>query len=176
MNSVLRQDLWNLGRMMGVEGFIEDGADQEAKDMERELSAARRRDIKNRKDRDDSEDTVMQFSRGDANTLESEEQIVMGQKLDTIRDKFRHNVIRRTLDSKSYDKKLISGLRKYQDHKLVMNLHDHEMDHLNELAEELAGENGTSGAMCGAGKVSDIYDDASFVRGCHSAASSVRMD
>ncbi|KAI6138975.1 P-loop containing nucleoside triphosphate hydrolase protein [Pisolithus tinctorius] len=128
------QDLWIMGRMMGISEL----RDKEKFDeMSRELSRAQAKDRK--AERDSAEDRLRGLLGGEEKTAErnTETRPVLQQWVPWLRDRFSKHVIRRTLDSLDYRGNKIFGLPPYQEHVMLLELREWERSRLATITEEL---------------------------------------
>lgn len=151
------QDLWNLGRVLGLENFSGDH-DELAKQMDRELNAANRKERNARKkaNSDQAETVVRGVLKGDDTRVDvkSDYKDTLLKWIRKLREWYAGCVIRRTVKSIDNEGKRISGLDPYSEHPLVVDLYDWEMDNLDELGEELVKNNAARAARFASGQVS----------------------
>ncbi|EMD31654.1 hypothetical protein CERSUDRAFT_127231 [Gelatoporia subvermispora B] len=137
-------DLWNMGRMVGLETFDID-FDDDAATMARELRKASAQDLKMRKQSKSTEVLIRSLVSGEgsapANLLQnSSYRQVSTEWIERIRSKFSGSVIRRTVDSLDWAGRPISGLEPYTEHTLMLDLCEHERKNLEQLADALLAE------------------------------------
>jgi hypothetical protein len=141
------QDLWNIGRAIGLNGFrVSAEIDAELHEMTRDLSRARRDDRKLQAGYEDQ--TRSALSRMFQGTQEQGGVSAAQQAVDQnfrrenalwmtkIRVKYQGAVIRRTVNSRDYANNVISGLEPYEEHICMLKLYSHEYDALETLAEK----------------------------------------
>jgi hypothetical protein len=133
------QDLWNIGRFLGLEAFGP-SADDDAANMTRELRAAQRRDRATRQGSDVDQDIVRGITKGAVPQLDSEFEDVMLKWINAIRENFAGAVVRRTIYSVDHNGDRISGLQPFQEHLLVLNLYPLEMQNLDSIAQEMMSD------------------------------------
>jgi hypothetical protein len=73
--------------------------------------------------------------------------------IDGIRRRFSGAVIRRTIQSVDNTGARISGLEPYQEHLLVVDLYESELENLKGICEGLVADNARSAARFTAGRV-----------------------
>ncbi|GBE89337.1 hypothetical protein SCP_1503450 [Sparassis crispa] len=132
-------DLWNMGRLLKLLAFAIEN-DDNALLMEREIRAAARRDRKVLKA--SGEDThILNIVHGKgkaaATINESEEREKIVQWIEVIRHGFQGAVIRRTQASVDNEGQPISGLPPYIHLPLVVDLHQYELDNLDDIAKQM---------------------------------------
>jgi hypothetical protein len=143
--------LWNLGRVLGI--YVEDD-DETAKEMGKDLSAASRADRKAMKCSDKAEDIIRSVARGDKMDHETETKSTVLRWMIRIRASYQGSVIRRTGHSKDSTGKSIMDHIETRNHTLIVKLFDHEMAHIEYIADKLAAEKPQGGVMFAGGKVS----------------------
>jgi hypothetical protein len=140
------QDLWHIGKVVGLPGFKDDkNTDEEIAEMKRDLARAKR----------DDKRMLMQHAAESRSALhrmfhgQNDEGAVSAvqQNIDEnyhqanakwmkiVREKFQGAVIRRTGKSLDYQGRSISGLEPYYEHICMLRLYTHEYDALETLAE-----------------------------------------
>lgn len=105
--------------------------------MAKALRRAKREDKKLMKaiDEEQQQAQVHQYFEGEnQEQTKMNTQFVAATWMRKIRDKYRGSVIRRTVNSLDYTGMPISRLDPYEQHRCVINLHDHEIAALEELA------------------------------------------
>jgi hypothetical protein len=144
---VRSQDLWNIGRAIGISGFKEDEeTNRELQQMTRDLARAKREDKKMMSDDEERARSALHRviqGKQDEGAI-SDAQIAVdhnfkkmnAQWMKVIRAKYQGVVIRRTVNSLDYAGRPISGLEPYDEHICLLKLHRHEYDALERLAEK----------------------------------------
>ena len=141
------QDLWNIGRAIGLHGFREaPETNAELEEMTQDLSRARREDRKIQQGYEDQTRSALSrmFQGKQEQGGVSAAQQAVDQNfrkanamwMTKIRAKYQGAVIRRTVNSLDYSGNVISGLEPYEEHICMLELHDHEYDALEKLAEK----------------------------------------
>jgi len=106
--------------------------------MDKDLKAATRRDRKAREDDGKNEEMVRRMVQGKGlGKAESEFQEEMLDWIDKIREGYGSSAIRRTVRSVDNTGARISGLPPFEEHPLVIDLYQNEMENLDAIAEEL---------------------------------------
>jgi hypothetical protein len=122
--------------------------------MDKELKGALRRDRNARKDSDIDEAVIRGTIQGDSTVeVDSEFKDVMLKWIAVICGHFAGSVIRRTVHSVDNNGTRVSGLESFHEHILIVQLYQHELDNLNQLAQDLWEEGGQHAAKFSAGKV-----------------------
>lgn len=151
--SSLAQDVWNIGRCLGLELFGS-SYDDEALKMVRQLRAAAAKDRKRLKQGDRIAKIIMGTVKGDADaevpSLYRSQMLIW---IIVIRERFSGIVIRRTIWSVDYRGARISGLAPFQEHNLLVKLYSHEVDNLECIAKDLVEEGGARAAKFASGSV-----------------------
>jgi hypothetical protein len=153
---VLFQDLWNLGRCMGLQGFGSD-YDDEARQMITGLRAAQSKDRKRLKNHERKKRIIQAAVSGDSTLqVHSHYHEEMTKWAKVIRQRFAGLTIRRSLQSVDNAGERISGLGPIYEHPLLINLYAQEMENLEALANELVAD-GTHRSAKAAGSVSIFF-------------------
>jgi hypothetical protein len=148
--------LWNIGRFLGLEGFGQEH-DAEAILMDKDLRSALCQDRKARKEADCGEMIVRRVLAGKpTKDIDTNYQAKVLEYIDTIRSHFEGFVIRRTIHSVDSQGQRISGLEPYREHPLILQLYQHELDNLEEIANEIVRDDIAGAAKFGSGKVSVV--------------------
>ena len=134
------QDLWNIGRAVGIHGFREDKEiDAELALMAAEIARAKRDDRR-------------LVPRAEGQVREALQRVIKGEQheqyevdvnfrnanarwMEVLRAKFAGAVIRRGPNSKDNNGNLISGLTPYVENVCMLELYRHEYAALDQLAE-----------------------------------------
>lgn len=164
----LDQDLWNIGRFLGLVGF--DGTttrpkgdadwvnpDEDFKEMVRELRSTLRKDRKERAE-GAAEEHVRRVAGGlDAGrTVYGAHAECVSKWIAVIRNKFRGSVLRRTATSTTYNGERISGLAPATEHNIMGKLYENEAGWMETIAGQLASQDAEAGMTQTASKVSII--------------------
>ncbi|KAH9048618.1 P-loop containing nucleoside triphosphate hydrolase protein [Lactarius deliciosus] len=132
-------DLWNIGKVIGLPAF-DDKNDREFEKMKKMLGRAQRQDKKIVKTEDQGKviDYVTEYLRGktDPKQVDTISQYIGAVWVNIIREKYQGSVIRRTVNSKDYTGEPISGLEPYEEHRCVIELHEHEYAALERFAKD----------------------------------------
>jgi len=151
------QDLWNLGRYLGMPEFGS-GKDKEAQKMERRLRSAQTQDRQRLKKGDRAIRIVQAAVKGSSGPqMQSLYNKEMMKWIGLIRKHFTGVVIRRTLSSVDNNGNRISGLGPLQEHHLIVTLYAHEIKNLEELAQDLVKDGTQGAAKAVAGHVHPIF-------------------
>jgi hypothetical protein len=153
------QDLWNLGRLMGLPIFLTEIADQEADDLGKRMSSASRLDRRALLSNTDADGSIVQKVLRGRHISEEEQEsnlrTAIQKGMTWLRVAFSGVVIRRTGNSKDNHGQAIIGLPPPYQHILQLQLYEHEMSNLEDLADDIATKQGDPGVY-GWGKVSLI--------------------
>lgn len=107
--------------------------------MTKALARAKREDRKQMRAMDDDEfkEKVVAFvaGTGGGEGVNVGTNYVSAKWMTTIREKYQGAVIRRTAYSVDYKGESITGLEPYDEHKIMVELHEHEYEALEKLAE-----------------------------------------
>jgi hypothetical protein len=127
------QDLWNMGLLLGLQQFKDT---TQLRTMNRELSAAQRRDRKAQREAGVEGSILRAVFVGNQNPEAVEEEYlpVMKNWIGRMREWFAPAVILRTVDSTDDTGNKILGLPPYHDHSLKIRLLDWEMENLRNIA------------------------------------------
>lgn len=150
------QDLWNLGRLIGLEEFGSDHNDYWAA-TERRLRLASASD--RRGQTKDSKNVVLSTLKGKSGpgtTARSAYEKEMVITIKDIRERFSGAVIRRTVRSVDNTGNTISGLEPFHEHVLILKLYQHEMENLELLAKDLVDGDAHKVAKFAAGHVRTV--------------------
>lgn len=132
------QDLWNIGKAIGLLGF-DDRYDHELDAMNKALAKAKREDRNQMKamDEDEFNEKVVAFvaGEGEEEGVHVHTNFVSAQYMRMIREKYEGAVIRRTAYSVDYRGYSITGLEPYDEHKILVQLNEHEYEALERLVE-----------------------------------------
>ncbi|KAG2366148.1 hypothetical protein BDR07DRAFT_1373763 [Suillus spraguei] len=125
-------DLWNMGLLLGLQQFK---SIAQLKTMNRELSAAQRRDHKAQRKAGVEGSILRAVFVGNQNPEAAQEEYlpVMKEWMGQMREWFAPAVILRTVDSTDNTGNKILGLPPYHDHSLKINLLDWEMEKLRNI-------------------------------------------
>ncbi|KAG2352396.1 P-loop containing nucleoside triphosphate hydrolase protein, partial [Suillus spraguei] len=128
-------DLWIMGQLLGLPQFKDAG---QLKNMNRELTAAQRRDRKAQREAGVEGSMLRGVFVGSHNPEAAEEEYlpVMKRWMGRMREWFSPAVILRTLDSTDNTGSKILGLLPYHDHSLKIKLLDWEMENLKSIARD----------------------------------------
>ena len=140
------QDLWNIGRAVGIHGFKnEDTIDTELKQMASEMAKAKRDDRKLTPDLEARSRSFLQrLIQGtpDAHSVGTTQhrvdtnfRVANAKWMKIVRAKYEGAVIRRGIDSVDNKGEPISGLDPYLESVCMLKLYDHEYAALEQLAE-----------------------------------------
>lgn len=147
------QDVWNIGRYLGLEPFGS-AYDDEALKMVRQLRAAAAKDRKRFQQGNRIATIIMGTVKGDADAdIPSLYRSQMLMWIGIIRERFSGVVIRRTIWSVDNCGTRISGLAPFQEHNLLVKLYSHEVDNLERIAKDLVEEGGARAAKFASGSV-----------------------
>ncbi|KAH9019253.1 P-loop containing nucleoside triphosphate hydrolase protein [Lactarius pseudohatsudake] len=118
-------DLWNIGKVIGLPAF-DDKNDRETKK------------IVKTEDQGKVIDYVTEYLRGktDPKQVDTISQYIGAVWVNIIREKYQGSVIRRTVNSKDHTGEPISGLEPYEEHRCVIELHEHEYTALERFAKD----------------------------------------
>jgi hypothetical protein len=148
------QDLWNLGRCMGIEAF-DSSHDKEANKMASQLRAAATKDRKRLSQGNRAKTVLMATVKGDAGVkFESAYRDKMVWWVEIIRKRYAGFVVRRTILSVDNKGSRISGLEPFQEHYLQVELYQHEIQNLETLAQGLLKDGTHRAARHAVGSVS----------------------
>jgi hypothetical protein len=132
------QDLWNIGKAIGLPGF-DDIFDHELDAMNKALAKAKREDRNQMKEmgEDEFNEKVTAFVAGEGGEegVNAHTDFVNAKYMEIIRRKYEGAVIRRTAYSTDYRGYSITGLEPYAEHKMLVELNEHEYEALERLAE-----------------------------------------
>lgn len=140
--------MWHIGRAIGLPGFREDAEiNQELAEMARDVACAKREDRKMLGERE--EDTITALHRvfegqdGQGTSVSAAQRAVdqsfrkvNAMWMKRVRAKYQGSVIRRTVNSLDYAGNPISGLEPYKEHICMLELHLHEYNALEILAQK----------------------------------------
>jgi hypothetical protein len=142
------QDLWHIGRAIGLPGFREDAeTNAELAEMARDVARAKREDRKMLLEREEDTRTaltrVFHGEQGELASVSAAQRAVdqnfrrvNAMWMTRVRAKYQGSVIRRTGDSLDVHGNRISGLEPYIEHICMLELHTHEYDALETLAQK----------------------------------------
>lgn len=134
---MLEQDLWNIGRVLGIPQFVDNNA--LAREMVAKIAQAHRRDLKAARE-------VNEMEVSDLRSTSQEQTSVLQTSISWItllRKWCADYVIRRTVYSVDNEHKPISGVKPYKSHLLAMPLLPAERTAHEQMVAEFL-ENGTS--------------------------------
>jgi hypothetical protein len=141
------QDLWYIGKVVGLPGFKDDKLiNEELTEMRRDLARAKRDDkriLSNHSAESRSALHRVFHGKNDEGTLSAVNKNVdqnyhqaNARWMKTVREKYQGAVIRRTGNSLDVDGQAISGLDPYEEHICMLKLFTHEYEALETLAEQ----------------------------------------
>ena len=161
------QDIWNLGRVLGIFTSADNG---EFDEMKRELNRARAYDRKQRDEEGNPKSGVivrgvLEGRSGYAGMdIDMQQQVVTAKWMKVIRARFRGQVMRRTGASKDNTGSLISGVAEPSEHLLLLELYDWERENLAELADKMV-DSPQAGARLGSSEVSKARHGSTLLGG-----------
>ncbi|KAI6137600.1 P-loop containing nucleoside triphosphate hydrolase protein [Pisolithus tinctorius] len=134
------QDLYIMGQWMGIPGFDNHN---EFLELNKEINRANRQDSKALREAGIEGSIICGIFIGirNQNTPDLLSPEVTREWMVKIRDRFAHNVIRRTINSVDHAGNKLFGLKPYLEHILKLRMYDNEMGVLRSFAKDLVREN-----------------------------------
>ncbi|PCH42717.1 hypothetical protein WOLCODRAFT_152760 [Wolfiporia cocos MD-104 SS10] len=129
-------DLWNLGHLMGVEGFGEEKL-EDLKVMERDLSSALRQDRWRLKQLEQSNEVLDHIAHRQSVHAKLAYLSVVAEKMETLRDRFAGSIVRQMVNSLDFKGDPISGLPMYHEHIIQWPLLKWEQPFFDMVAHDL---------------------------------------
>ncbi|PCH39225.1 hypothetical protein WOLCODRAFT_85327 [Wolfiporia cocos MD-104 SS10] len=108
-------DLWNLGHLMGMEGFGEEKL-EDLKAMERDLSSVLRRDRRRLKQSEQSNEVLDRITHGRSVHAKLVYLSVVAEKMETLCNRFAGLIVRQMVNLLDFKVDPISGLPMYHEH------------------------------------------------------------